>query len=67
MSDDHSVALRQTISEMTFAKEMDIDHPMCEKLALYTAAHRNYLASLTHDQIKNNKVNWGLKETKKLE
>jgi hypothetical protein len=52
---------------MTFAKEMDIDHPMCEKLALYTAAHRNYLASLTHDQIKNNKVNWGLKETKKLE
>ena len=46
-SENHDEALRLAISEVTFAGEMSFDHPMCEKLALYTSAHRNYLASLT--------------------
>jgi len=33
MSNDHSQALREAISEVTFAGAMSVDHPMCEKLA----------------------------------
>jgi hypothetical protein len=39
--------LKKVISDVTFGGEMTVDNPICEKLALYAAAHRNYLASLS--------------------
>lgn len=65
-SDNHEEALRIAITEITLKNEMDVDHPMCEKLALYTQAHRNYLASLTQSHLRESKVNWGLRQIKSL-
>ena len=45
-AEDPSTELRSVISETTFGAEMPVDHPMTEKLAIYTLAHKNYLASL---------------------
>jgi uncharacterized protein YaaR (DUF327 family) len=51
-SENHEETLRQAISEVTFGGEMETEHPMCEKLAVYTQAHRNYLSSLTLAHLK---------------
>ena len=66
-SENHEEALRQALSEITFGGEFEADHPMCEKLAIYTQAHRNYLSSLTLLHLKNYKINWGLRHLHKLE
>jgi hypothetical protein len=66
-SENHEEALGQAISQVTFGDEFGVDHPMCEKLAIYTQAHRNYLSSLTLVHLKTNKVNWGLRHLRKIE
>ena len=38
--------LKETISKVTFANDLQLDHPITSKLALYTAAHHNYLSTL---------------------
>lgn len=60
-AEDPSTELRKVISETTLGAQMPIDHPMTEKLAVYTLAHKNYLASLSLEQIREYKVNWGLR------
>jgi len=43
------------------------DHPLVEKLSVYVTAHRNYLESLDFEDIKEHKVNWGLRNVKKID
>ena len=66
-AEDPSSELRSVISETTFGAEMPVDHPMTEKLAIYTLAHKNYLASLSQEDMREYKINWGLRQTQSLE
>jgi phosphohistidine phosphatase SixA len=59
---DHKEALKQTIYQQTFKEQFTLDNPLTEKLSVYVLAHRNYLASLTLSEIKDSRINWGLKE-----
>ena len=63
---DESAECTQTVQEVTYSNCVDIEHPLVDKLGLYTRAHRNYLASLTDEHLRHQKVNWGLRETFKL-
>ena len=55
------------LSKITCLELVREDDPILERLALYVMAHRNYLATLPYDLIKDYKVNWGLRKVMKLE
>jgi hypothetical protein len=55
------------LSRVTFDGEFAENDPITVKLATYTLAHRNYLASLTHfDEVAKAKINWGLRRIGKI-
>ena len=59
--------LKKTISRVTFDGDLSEDNPLTTKLAIYTAAHHNYLQTLSLPALNNYKVNWGLKNIKRLD
>jgi len=64
--DDYKV-LQGILLENILGKNYQQYPEFAEKLALYTIAHKNYLESLSYNDIKNHKINWGLSILKKIE
>lgn len=59
--------VKEALVKVTFDSEFTTNDPMTEKLALYMIAHRNYLETLSYEELTLSKVNWGLKKISKIE
>ena len=59
--------LSEVIREVTCMDLVHEEDPIVRRLALYTLAHRNYLATVPYEIMRDYKVNWGLKKTAKLQ
>ena len=64
--DDFEERIKTVIESVTFEGSEQAEK-LSSKLSLYVIAHRNYLKSIPIDDFCQYKVNWGLKQIKKLE
>ena len=58
--------LQEALAKVTCMELVRDDDPVVRRLALYVLAHRNYLATLPFEVMRDFKVNWGLRKTHKL-
>ena len=59
--------LTKVIHEVILDSQVREDNPLVPKLVLYVQAHKNYLETLSYSELTESKINWGLKETYRIE
>ena len=64
--DTKRAVLEEALAKITCLELVRADDPVVRRLAIYVLAHRNYLQTLPYEQIRDYKVNWGLRKTEKL-
>ena len=58
--------IENVVKEVTCNDQLQKEDPIIKKLALYVIAHRNYLQTLNFQEMRDNKINWGLKKVHKI-
>lgn len=65
--EQQQAALQEAVLSSILGEGFSAENPMNLKLSLYILAHRNYLGSLSWADVRDYRINWGLKEQKRLE